>query len=59
MNDPNRARRRLTPQQKEEAQGCLGQLQIQRRAERVVMPFGKSFEIPGAAATTQDPQDRH
>lgn len=28
--------------------GCLGQLRIQRRAECLVMPFGKKLQIPGA-----------
>jgi len=39
--------------------GCLGQLQAQRRAERLVMAFGKTFQIPDAAAAAQDPNGRH
>ncbi len=39
--------------------GCLGELQIQRRAECLVMPFGKTLKIPGAAAATEDAKNRH
>jgi hypothetical protein len=39
--------------------GCLGQLQIQRGAECLVMPLGKTLQIPGAAAAAEDAQDRH
>ena len=39
--------------------GCLGQLHIQRGAECLVMPFGKTLQIPGAAAAAEDAQDRH
>jgi hypothetical protein len=39
--------------------GCLGQLQAQCSAECLVMAFGKTLQIPGAAAATQDAQDRH
>ena len=39
--------------------GCIGELQIQSRTERLVMASGKTLEIPGAPAATQDAQDRH
>jgi hypothetical protein len=46
---------------------CLGQLQIQSRAERLVMPLllqrslrlGKALQIPGAAAPTENAKDGH
>ena len=39
--------------------GGLGQLQIEGCAEGLVMALGKTLEIPGAAAATEDAKDRH
>ena len=38
---------------------CLGQLQIQSCTESQVMPLGKTLQVSGATAATEDAKDRH